>query len=200
MLIDIQNDCCSPGGGSDKTGADMSLLGQVTHRVKPVLEAARQCGILVVHIQQTHLSIYLAESGAWLRMRYNIHKRAGSEAADLHLPLVVEGTWGWQEVDEVAPRPGEAMVRKHRSSAFIGTDLDVILRSNEIKSVVCVGVVTEGCVESTARHAQFCDYYSILLQDCVGTSKAEIHEAALLVMRTRLDVIDSSKVLNIWAK
>jgi len=202
LLIDVQNDFCSPGGYFDKTGLDMAMLQRIPSRVKPVLEAARLCGVSIVHIRHTYYPNHLAESGAWLRMRYNSRKARGIGRGEYSTLLggTMDGTWGWQEVDEVAPRPGESVIKKHRSSAFVGTGLDVILRSNGIRSVVSVGVVTEGCVESTAREAQFRDYYSVLLRDCVATTTPEVHEAALLIMSRRLDVVDSSEVMAIWAK
>jgi len=206
LLIDIQNDYCSPGGYFDKMGTDMSVFKLIPSRIKPVLEAARGCGVMVVHVQMTYYPKHMSESGAWLRMVYKkrLAEAEGSaeteELAALRLGGTVEGTWGWQIVDELAPQPGEIIVKKHRSSAFIGTDLDMILRTNGIKSVVSVGVVTDGCVESTARDAQFFDYYSVLLRDCVATAKRDIHEAALLVLTNRLDVVDSSEVIQVWAK
>ncbi len=207
MLIDIQNHFCSPGGHYDKMGKDMSMLQQVPFRVKPVLEAARRYGVLVVHIQQTCYQRCMTDSGAWLRMIYKKRLIEGKtpgeieeSAALLLLGGPLEGTWGWREVDEIAPEPGEIIVKKHRSSAFVGTDLDMILRTNGIKSVVVVGVVTDGCVESTARDAQFFDYYSIVLRDCVATVAPEMHEAALFVMSGRLDVVDCSEVMKVWAR
>jgi nicotinamidase-related amidase len=210
LLIDIQNDYCSPGGYLDKMGINVSMLQEVPSRVKPVLEAARRCGVFVVHIMQTRYPKPVAESGAWLRMLYKqrlAYKQILGDAEGLGkteesvahlLGGTLEGTWGWQEADKIAPQPGEIIIKKHRSSAFFGTDLDMILRSNGIKTVVSVGVVTHGCVEMTARGAQFLDYYSVLLRDCVATTSREIHEAALLIMCTRLDVLHSSEVIEVW--
>lgn len=210
LLIDIQNDFCSPGGYFDKMGIDVSVLQQVPSRLRPVLEAARHHGVLVVHIQHTCYPRRMAESGAWLRQIYNQRfadrqrlveakgLRKVEESAELLLGFTLEGTWGWQEVPEIAPEPGEVIIKKHRSSAFIGTDLDMILRTNGIKSVVSAGFITEGCVESTARDAVFFDYYSVVLRDCVATPTRQIHDAALLVMSYRLDVVDSSKVMKVW--
>ena len=63
------------------------------------------------------------------------------------------------------PLDGELVVKKYRSSGFWGTNLDMLLRSNGIKSVVVTGCTTEGCVESTARDAMFSDYYVVIVTD-----------------------------------
>jgi len=204
LLIDIQNDYCSEGGNSDKVGRDISNLKEIPSRVKPLLQAARNCGVLIVHVMMTYYSTRIVESGPWLRMFYKKLLSEGKNldeldhASSLLIGGKIEGTWGWQAVDEVAPKAAEIIVRKHRSSAFIGTDLDMILRTNEIRSVVSVGVATEGCVDSTARDAQFFDYYSIIIRDCVATGNSKVHEAALSIMSNRIDVVESPEVINIW--
>ena len=71
-------------------------------------------------------------------------------------------------------------MRKYRSSGFWGTNLDMILRSNSIKTVVVGGCTTEGCVESTARDAMFNDYYVVIPEDCVASDDRAQHEASLL--------------------
>ncbi|MFC1963677.1 cysteine hydrolase family protein [Chloroflexota bacterium] len=207
LVVDIQNDFCSPGGYFDKVGTDMSMIKMVPPRVKKVLESARRSGILVVHIQHTLYPNNAASSGSFLRMGYikMVMKQGEStEVADQQpappAGVALEGTWGWQIADEVAARPGEIIIRKHRSSSFSGTDLDMMLRTNDIKSVVVVGLVTEGCMGMTAIGAQFCDYYPIVLRDCVASGNRELHEAMLLILSNRMDVVDSSGVLEIWDK
>ena len=46
--------------------------------------------------------------------------------------------------------------------------MDLVLKNSGIKTLVMTGVVTEGCVESTARGGLFNDYYIVILSDCVG--------------------------------
>lgn len=198
LLVDIQNDFIMPGGYADKLGDDLSAGQQIVPRVKRVLDAARRSGVLVVHIQMTYYNDYLAESPATLR---HLLLRAGLKDSPSieKLPVrCIEGTWGWKIVDDLAPLPNELVVRKHRASAFIGTNLDMLLRSNGIKTVTIVGVVTHGCVFSTANDAPIFEYYPVILRDCVATYKKELHDAALLIMGQARDVVDSSEVINLW--
>ena len=90
-------------------------------------------------------------------------------------------------------------MRKYRSSGFWGTNLDMLLRSNGIKSIVVTGATTEGCVESTARDGLFNDYYVIVPEDCVASDDAAQHDASLLLMRHRFDVVPSGEILGRWA-
>ena len=90
------------------------------------------------------------------------------------------------------------MVKKYRSSAFWGTNLDLLLRSNGIKSLIVAGCTTEGCVESTARDALFNDYYVVVVEDCVASDDRAQHEASLLLMRHRFDIATAEEVLRVW--
>ena len=193
VLIDIQNDFCSPRGLMDELGNDLSMMRRMIPGVRRVLEAAREAGVLPIYIQNSWLPEHKAASGSWLRfmvVRYGMDPARG---------CTMEGTWGGEIVSELTPRRDDVVVKKWRSSSFIGTNLDLILRCNEIKTVVLTGDVTQGCVESTARDAAFHDYYVVVLEDCVATYDRDLHEASLKVLRTRVDVAPSTDVLNVWA-
>ena len=81
-----------------------------------------------------------------------------------------------------------------------GTNLDMLLRSNAIETVVVTGCTTEGCVESTARDALFNDYYVVLPEDCVASDDSRQHEASLFLMCHRFDVVSSDDILPIWKR
>lgn len=89
---------------------------------------------------------------------------------------------------------------KYRSSAFWAIDLELVLRSNGISSVVLAGCTTEGCVESTARDAMFNDYYVVLAQDCVASDDQAQHDALMLLMRHRFDLARSDEIVATWAE
>ena len=106
---------------------------------------------------------------------------------------------GQRIIDELAPCDGDLIVKKYRSSGFWGTNLDMLLRSNGIQSVIITGITTEGCVESTARDALFNDYYVVIVEDCVASDDREQHDASLLLMRHRFDIASADEILAIWA-
>ncbi|MBI4307479.1 MAG: isochorismatase family protein [Chloroflexi bacterium] len=192
LVVDMQNDYIARGGASDKAGRrDTSAFKSVIAQTKCTIEAARQAKVPVVYIQNTWLPNHRSVSGAWLRF---IERSGFLEGAS----VTVDGTWGHRIVDELAPRPEDIIVKKWRASAFIGTNLDLVLRCNRIESVVVTGVVTQGCVESTARDAAFLDYYVVVLGDCVQSTRQDLHEASLQVMAARFDVVDSDEVLRVW--
>lgn len=194
LVIDVQNDFFSKDGLFGRHGGDVEQLRSTLPNIRRVIDDARSSGVLTVFVQHVSLPRHLTESPAWIRfqtVRYGL-------PPEEHFQL--KGSWGAEFVEEIKPNSEDIIVTKHRSSAFIGTDLDMILRSNSVKSVVIVGDVTQGCVESTARDAAFFDYYSVVLSDAVASLDQRLHEASLLVMASRVDVTTSETVLNIWQK
>lgn len=75
----------------------------------------------------------------------------------------------------VAPKSDDVVVTKHRTSAFSGTDLDMILRANGIDSLVLAGIATSGVVLSTVRHAADADYRLVVVSDCCADRDPEVH-------------------------
>src|SRR5262245_30174788 len=88
---------------------------------------------------------------------------------------------GWARiVAALEPRPGELVVNKTTYGTFNSTGLDHALRSMGIASLVVGGVVTNVCVETTARDAADRGYEVVLLDDGCAAFSPEIHDATLL--------------------
>jgi nicotinamidase-related amidase len=89
------------------------------------------------------------------------------------------GDPGTQIDARVAPRDGELVVTKHRVGAFWATELDQLLRAQDIGSLVLAGIATSGVVLSTVRDAADRDYELTVLADCCADSNAEVHRTLL---------------------
>jgi nicotinamidase-related amidase len=140
----------------------------------------------------------MSDSPAQIRFNLKMHELARREGPPLR--YTVPGTAGHEFVPELRPGDGELVVRKHRSSAFWGTDLEQLLRSNGIKSVVVGGCTTEGCVESTARDAMFSDHYVVIAEDCVASDDKAQHEASMFLMRHRFDLATADEIAAVWRR
>jgi nicotinamidase-related amidase len=198
VIIDMQNDCCSEGGSAHLAGADLSMYREITPRIARFAEACRSISVPVIHVGIYTLPDGRSDSPAWirLRMRANKNYNAQNEGA---WGFTMLGSWGAQFVDGLQPAPGDLQVMKYRSSAFHNTNLDLLLRSNGIRSVLVAGCTTEGCVESTVRDLCFYDYFGIVVADCVGSDVRELHDASMLVMGAyRADVATSAQIIQAW--
>lgn len=76
----------------------------------------------------------------------------------------------------IAPEEGEIVVTKHRVSAFAGTDLAMILRANEIDTLVLFGIATSGVVLSTLLEAADADFRLAVIKDCCADLDSDLHD------------------------
>jgi nicotinamidase-related amidase len=79
----------------------------------------------------------------------------------------------------LAPTEDEIVVTKHRVSAFTGTDLAMILRANNIETLVLFGIATSGVVLSTLLDASDADFRLVVVKDCCADLDADLHNILL---------------------
>ena len=188
LVVDIQNDH-GPQGCLDKNGQDISWVSDMLPNVKRVLAAARERKMLTLFTSNTISRDLRAESPAQIRLLSKASHVKGTNGYE------VEDTWGHAVLEELERRPDEPWIVKYRSSAFHGTRLDLILANSGIETVVVMGLITEGCVESTVRDVLGYGYYPVILRDCVTSSRRDLHDAALLVMSARYDAITADEFM-----
>src|ERR1700738_5058597 len=196
VVVDMQNDFCKPTWAFDQLGIDLSMYPEMIPYLARLIKGAREQKVPIIYIQMTVLPGRISESPA--QIRFNMRLHLASHYVTEPLRYTVDGTPGQEIIDELKPQPGDLVVRKYRSSGFWGTNLDMLLRSNDIKSVIMTGCTTEGCVESTARDALFNDYYVVVPEDCMASDDRRQHEASLFLMRHRFDVVSSDDILSSW--
>jgi len=197
LLVDMQHDFIDPDGLFGKLGVDLTMYDDSRPRLAALLQAARQSGALVIHIQNTALPNRMSDSPAQIRFNMRMHENARRDGPPLR--YTVPGTRGAEFVEEFQPIEGELVVNKYRSSAFWGTNMEMLLRSNGIETVIIGGCTTEGCVESTARDAMFNDHYVVIASDCVASDDPAQHDASMLLMNHRFDMATGSEISDIWA-
>jgi nicotinamidase-related amidase len=197
LLVDMQRDFIDPDGLFGELGVDLTMYERSRPRLARLLAEARRAGALVIHVQNTALPDRMSDSPAQIRFNLRMHENARREGPPLR--YTVPGTIGYEFVDEFQPIPGELVVNKYRSSAFWGTNMEMLLRSNGVETVVIGGCTTEGCVESTARDAMFNDHYVVIASDCVASDDPAQHDASMLLMRHRFDLATAAEIAEVWA-
>jgi ureidoacrylate peracid hydrolase len=90
-------------------------------------------------------------------------------------PLFTGGTPEAEIVPELAPRPGEYLIPKHRWSAFFGTYLDHALRTRGADTIILCGGTTEIGVASTAYAARDIGYNLVIASDACTSPKRDVH-------------------------
>lgn len=176
LCIDFQRDFMEEGGFGETLGNDVSILRSTIQPTKTVLDAARKLGLLVIHTREGHRPD-LADLHPAKRDRGNPTLRIGDDGPMGR--ILVRGEAGHDIIPELYPIEGEVVLDKPGKDSFYGTDLDVILSSRGIRSLIITGVTTEVCVQSTARGANDRGFECLILSDCTDSYFPEFKESSL---------------------
>ncbi len=159
LVIDMQYFFLDPASPSYTCGGPAILP-----KLQKVIHAFRQANRPVIYTRHVHHPDYLdAGIMAWW---WEGMCKEGTPESEIH--------------QDIAPRPNEKVIFKHRYSAFYNTDLETVLRSLKVEELVVAGIMTNMCCESTARDAYFRDYRVFFLADGTGSVTEEMHLASLL--------------------
>src|SRR5690349_13612190 len=120
IIVDVQNDFCSPEGTLASLGVDMTESDRAIDHMEQLLHAAREAGVAVIHLAM-EMSEH-SESPPWMDVRMRRSPQRPRWCAP--------GSWGAQ-FHRIEPLPDEPVIRKHRYSGFVGTRLELLLRSKQ---------------------------------------------------------------------
>ena len=170
VLIEYQNDFTTDGGVLHGAVEEVMNKTDMLANTRRVADAARQAGATVMHAPITFAEGYNEISSH----PYGILKGVVDGNA------FVKGSWGAAITDELAPQDGDIVIEGKRGlDTFASTNLDFILRSKGITTLVLGGFLTNCCVESTMRSGYENGYQVITLNDCVAATSIEEHDNAL---------------------
>ncbi len=184
LFIDMQNDFGSPEGKMAEFGFDISAVHDSVGPARRLLEAARAGGYPVIHT--CVINEIGQNSAAWTAFW-------GEPAVTL------PGSWGAAHVEELAPQAGEPVIAKYAYGAFVGTNLDTMLRSRGIDTLVMAGADLNVCVGDTLHQAFALGYHVVGVADCLSCfSKRDrrhaeqLKEAGLYLIENHYGVVAQS--------
>ena len=170
VLIEFQNDFTTEGGVLNKAVAGVMKETNMLANTVKLVDAARKKGAAIMHAPITFAPGY----GELTRHPYGILKGVVEGKA------FVRNTWGAAIVDVLTPAAGDIVIEGKRGlDTFASTNLNFILRSKGIKTVVLGGFLTNCCVESTMRSAYENGFDVITLTDCLAATSVEEHRNAI---------------------
>jgi len=206
VIVDPQNDFMHDDGHYKKSGVDISHMQRTLGPTKKMIDFCREVGIPII-VSQHQFREWEVDGGILCKVRPILQK--GGLRTD---------TWGAEHADvlEIDPKR-EWVLPKSRLSCFYNTKMELLMRSFGRDTLIVTGVLTNQCVESTIRDAQFRDIAVLELEDCVGTlggvmrhpiTKEEVvvrpedlHEASLRAVTFGLgDVIQSDDLIEELSK
>jgi nicotinamidase-related amidase len=174
IVGDMQNDFVKEGGTLVVPDAEATIP-----KIQSLLALARESGMKVVFVQDTHNEGDL-EWEIW-----GEHCR--------------EGSWGWQIVDELRPLENEVIIRKPRYDAFYGTQLEHILRMWGVDTLIICGTVANICVHYTASSAAMRWFNVIVPVDGISSFSPFDMEASLSQTASLLGRVTRSEAIWVGA-
>ena len=167
VLIEYQNDFTSEGGALHDTVRDVMERTSMLENTRRPVEAARAAGATIVHAPIAYVQGY---------RELALHPY-GILKAVVDATAFVQGEWGAEIVDALAPQEGDVVLEGKRGlDSFATTNLDFILRGQGITTIALSGFLTNCCVESTMRTGYESGYHVITLSDCIAATSAEEHQ------------------------
>lgn len=155
--------------------------------IQTLLSAARDAGIPVVHATGRE------EDG--LAGARDLREIYGSR--DRSPEAMERRTRRWDIIGEVAPLPGEPVVRKSSASAFRGTPLLSHLKYHNVDTVIICGETTSGCVRASVVDGCTGSYRMIVVEECVFDRHQAAHAINLFDMHHKYaDVVSLDDALD----
>lgn len=183
VVIDMQNDFCADGGHLHRKDGQVEHLQEIVPALLTLIDKAREVGVKIFFIISDYNEDYL-------------HAPIKEQFGDSRFTL--GGSWG-AEFYKVRPEKGDLVITKHTYDAFIGTELDSELRAHGTITLIVTGIISNVCVESTARTGFTMGYNIILAEDCVGYRRKNLHDATLENISRYFGIVTTSEeLLSLW--
>ena len=181
ISLDIINELCDPQGKLARY-VDRIIAQRVIENINSITAYSRaQHQALVAHVRLAFRSSYL--DGA---------KHSPLLSGAISNKLLKEDAWGSAFNKQLTISENDVLISKHRVSAFYATDLDLVLRANQIDTLILMGVATNNAVELTAREAHDRDYKVIIVSDATETTNDE-EKLASLGFLSKIAMVRSTK-------
>lgn len=174
LVVDMQRMCAHPDGWMARLARDQGKPDHLKERFEFIAEILPNLKRLITFARSTGVEV------CFVRIGYRTPDARDGKPGLVHLskdtPRVPEDL---DILSEITPLPHEMVIDKRSVSAFNSTAIDQTLRFMGINRVWATGVVTEACVELTARDASDRGYFTTLVTDCCASSTRAAHDDAV---------------------
>ena len=160
LIMDFENDIL----GTIPQDAREALL----ERTSIVLKEARQAQLPIIYVV-----IRFREGYPDVNLQNKLFRGLKGSGR------LLEGTPGAEIDAKVAPHSGDIVVTKRRVGAFSTSDLETVLRSKNISTLVLFGISTSGVVLSTVRWAADMDYSLVVVSDLCADGDPEVNRVLM---------------------
>ena len=166
-IHDMQKYFCNPNesGPTYTPGPNPATQEEATKNIVRLREAARSVGVRVLYTYSTNhrLSTWKSSTDYELYRERELIRKTGK----LKENMSKLGEVGMGIIDELKPEPGEIILEKPHTDAFLGTDYHNMLRTLGIRTIIECGRSIEIGLEPTARTGTLRGYLMVVVKDCI---------------------------------
>src|SRR5262249_32098669 len=197
IVVDLQNGHAAKGGYRDLRGRDISGADGVVANTNRILKAARAAGCTII-LLQNGWEPGLRDAGGpdspnWHKSNPLRFMRGRPQLGD---KVLTKGSWDFAVCDTLSVAPGDLIVPKTRYSGFTGTNLDLLLRERDIRTLIVTGIASNVCVESTIRDAFFREFFCVFVEDATQQSGPSfIQDAVIYNVETFLGWVSTTEAV-----
>ncbi len=164
LVIDIQQSAFMDGDNGIPHMPDYS---ERMRKGCELIQSAREANVPVIFFQEAHRPDFI-DFGRELDGSETVH--------------CVEGKPETEIAVETGFSSSDYFIRKRRYSCFFGTDLEILLKGLQAKTLILIGGMTDVCVHYTFVDGHQHDYYCRVVTDAVGGTSLDAHTASLNAM------------------
>ena len=188
LAVHMQGDIVTAEGALGGAFADQVAERDVIGKVGRLLDATRGSGATAVYTRV-----------AWQPGYPDLVANCRLLGMVSQTRSLVEGSENARIVPELTPQDDDIVVTHQRVGAFSASQLDVILRSRGVDTILLAGVSTNVSVESTARQATDLGYRTVLVEDACSSTDMAAHRATVASMSLLGEITTTDAVVGALA-
>ncbi|KAK3661587.1 hypothetical protein LTR56_000075 [Elasticomyces elasticus] len=170
IVVDLYNDFLHPDGKATSAMApSQKKYGTIEH-IRQAMDAARA----------QHIPIFYSFHQQYFEGKYEGFQRWNAMLDGTKASKLFEvGSWGAKTYEGFEPKEGDTVIAKHwNQSSFANTDLDWLLKQQNITHVVFAGLLANSCLEASGRYASELGFNVTMLKDATAGWTIEEMDAA----------------------
>jgi nicotinamidase-related amidase len=185
IAVHMQHDIVTAEGAFGGFFAGQAAERDVVGQAGKLLDAARRSGATAVYTRV-----------AWQPGYPDLIANSPLLGMVAQSQCLVEGSAKAEIAPQLTPQDGDIVLTHQRVGGFSASQLDAILRSRGIDTVLFAGVATNASVEGTARQASDLGYRTIIVADACSAADATAHDASIASLGLLAEITTTAEAVG----
>ncbi|URN95324.1 MAG: cysteine hydrolase [Candidatus Pristimantibacillus lignocellulolyticus] len=191
LIVDVQQDFCGPEGKMAQYGIDLSTIDPAVDQIERLIKVAHEQEVPILFIR------LITDPVTDSRAMKSWYAKKGLDPED-SVAICRRGTFGAEDY-RIAPSSADYIVEKQKYSAFVGTNIELLLQQLNVEHLIVTGVTTECCVDSTVRDAFMKDYEVYVVADACAAYEQDVHLMSINILDMNFaTILSTEQLLSYW--